>query len=60
MHNLYIQNLKKIGIDAQIRTVDAAQYQARVNDFDYDVVSSLTPQTASPAMSNGYVGFESS
>ena len=48
VHNLYIQNLKKIGIDAQIRTVDAAQYQARVNDFDYDVVSSLTPQTASP------------
>ncbi|MDR6432679.1 extracellular solute-binding protein [Brucella pseudogrignonensis] len=48
VHNLYIQNLKKIGIDARIRTVDAAQYQARLNDFDYDVISSVTAQTASP------------
>ncbi|MFD1198212.1 extracellular solute-binding protein [Brucella gallinifaecis] len=48
VHNLYIQNLKKIGIDARIRTVDAAQYQARVNDFDYDVISALTPQSDSP------------
>lgn len=48
VHNLYIQNLKKIGIDAQIRTVDAAQYQARVNDFDYDVISAVTPQSDSP------------
>ncbi|MBC8716314.1 extracellular solute-binding protein [Ochrobactrum sp. Marseille-Q0166] len=48
VHNLYIQNLKKIGIDARIRTVDAAQYQARVNDFDYDVISAVTPQSDSP------------
>ncbi|WP_343313191.1 extracellular solute-binding protein [Brucella sp. BE17] len=48
VHNLFIQNLKRIGIDARVRIVDAAQYQARVNDFDYDVISSLIAQTASP------------
>lgn len=48
IHNLFIQNLKKIGIDARIRTVDPAQYQARVNDFDYDVIVGSIAQTASP------------
>lgn len=48
VHNLFIQNLKRIGIDARVRIVDAAQYQARVNDFDYDVIVSSIAQTASP------------
>jgi len=44
----YIQNLRKIGIDASQRSVDPAQYQKRVEDFDFDVVvdrkgMSLTP-----------------
>lgn len=46
----YVQNLKKMGVDASLRVVDAAQYQARQEDFDYDVVPgrfvmSLTPGT---------------
>ncbi|MBC2884088.1 ABC transporter substrate-binding protein [Ochrobactrum sp. CM-21-5] len=48
VHNLFIQNLKKIGINARIRTVDPAQYQARVNDFDFDVIVSSLPQSGSP------------
>ena len=44
----YIKNLGLLGIKAQSRMVDAAQYQARVKDFDFDVTAtrfgaSLTP-----------------
>lgn len=43
-----IQNLRKMGVDASLRVVDAAQYQARQEAFDYDIVPgrfvmSLTP-----------------
>ncbi len=44
----YIQNLKRIGIDASLRIVDPAQYQSRVNDFDYDVISTVIGQSHSP------------
>ena len=44
----YVKNLKLLGVNATIRTVDEAQYQARTESYDYDVVSSrfmagLTP-----------------
>lgn len=44
----YVKNLKLIGINASIRTVDEAQYQDRSKNYDYDVISSrfmagLTP-----------------
>jgi microcin C transport system substrate-binding protein len=44
----YIQNLRKIGIDATHRTIDPAQYKHRVDAFDFDIVvdrkgMSLTP-----------------
>lgn len=35
----FMQNLKKAGIDATIRIVDSAQYQVRVDDFDFDLIS---------------------
>ena len=44
----YIQNLKRIGIDARLRIVDTAQYVSRVNDFDFDVVSQVFAQSHSP------------
>lgn len=34
----YIRNLKLLGIEATARTVDAAQFQSRLNDFDFDLV----------------------
>jgi len=34
-----VQNLKKVGIDASMRLVDTAQFQVRMDDFDYDMVS---------------------
>jgi microcin C transport system substrate-binding protein len=33
------QNLRKLGIAAQSRIVDAAQYKSRTEDFDFDVVT---------------------
>ncbi len=44
----YVKNLKLLGINATIRTVDEAQYQSRRESYDYDVISSrfmagLTP-----------------
>jgi len=35
----YIKNLKLIGIDARMRMVDAAQYQQRLKDFDFDITT---------------------
>ncbi len=35
----FVENLKRLGIDAGIRRVDPAQYQNRVKDYDYDVVT---------------------
>ena len=44
----YVKNLRLLGINASIRTVDDAQYQERQKNYDYDVISSrfmagLTP-----------------
>ena len=38
--NPMIRNLETLGIRATLRQVDAAQYQALTNDYDFDVVSS--------------------
>jgi microcin C transport system substrate-binding protein len=44
----YIQNLRKIGVDATHRTIDPAQYKHRTDAYDFDIVvdrkaMSLTP-----------------
>ncbi|MDL2406712.1 extracellular solute-binding protein [Rhizobium calliandrae] len=44
----YVQNLKKIGIDARVRTVDSSQYINRVRSFDYDMIWSVWAQTLNP------------
>jgi microcin C transport system substrate-binding protein len=35
----YIKNLKAIGIDASMRRVDAAQYEQRMKEFDFDLTT---------------------
>ncbi len=35
----FMVNLRKLGIDAQIRVVDSAQYTSRLNDFDFDITT---------------------
>ncbi len=44
----YIQNLKRLGVKAKLRIVDSSQYQARVEDFDYDIITSTFAQSESP------------
>jgi len=44
------QNLKKLGIDAQSRIVDAAQLKSREESFDFDVVASALSGTVTPGV----------
>lgn len=56
----YIASLKKIGVDARIRTVDASQYTNRVRSFDYDMIWNVWAQTLNPGNEQaGYWGSSS-
>ncbi|MBU2583646.1 MAG: extracellular solute-binding protein [Alphaproteobacteria bacterium] len=44
----YIEDLKKIGIDARARLVDSSQYQRRLENFDFDSVTATFSQSHSP------------
>ena len=56
----YQQELKKIGIDFQIRPVDTAQYENRVRSRDYDIMYSGWAQSMSPGNEQiEYFGSES-
>lgn len=45
----FIKNLERIGVKARIRTlVDAAQYQNRLIEFDYDMIVGSFPESYSP------------
>ena len=42
------KNLEKLGVDARVRLVDSAQYQNRINEFDFDVAVTNFVSTLSP------------
>jgi microcin C transport system substrate-binding protein len=44
----FIRNLKRLGIDANFRVVDAAQYQSRTDAYDFDVVVRRYSMGATP------------
>ena len=44
----YIRNLKRLGIDARVRTVDSSQYRRRVDSYDFDVIVHGVGQSLSP------------
>jgi microcin C transport system substrate-binding protein len=44
----YIRDLEKLGIQGNIRVVDAAQYVERVQSFNFDVFSRVLSNTLSP------------
>ena len=46
--NPFVENLKRLGIDATIRTVDASQYQNRMEQFDFDMTTLRYGQSTSP------------
>ena len=43
-----VQNLARLGINGKIRTVDNAQYQNRLDEFDFDIIVLARGQSLSP------------
>ncbi len=41
-------NLEKLGIEVTVRTIDSAQYQKRIETFDFDMVVQTFSQSLSP------------
>jgi microcin C transport system substrate-binding protein len=44
----FVKNLERLGVAARVRTVDAAQYQKRIDEYDFDMVVSVWRQSLSP------------
>lgn len=44
----YTRQLKPLGIAAHVRIVDSAQYQARLTNYDYDMIQMTWPSSLSP------------
>jgi microcin C transport system substrate-binding protein len=47
-HGPYLKNLATLGIDATFRLVDAVQYRARLEDFDFDMTIERFSMSATP------------
>nr|WP_328804999.1 extracellular solute-binding protein [Stappia albiluteola] len=50
----YQRQLKLIGVEMTLRSVDAAQYQKRRQDYDFDVVVASWPASLSPGNEQSY------
>src|SRR5262249_43283376 len=44
----FVKNLERLGVSARVRTVDTAQYQNRLDTFDFDMIVAVWPQSLSP------------
>ena len=44
----YARNLERLGIEADVRVVDASQYRERTDQFDFDMISGIWGQSESP------------
>jgi microcin C transport system substrate-binding protein len=44
----YKRNLERLGIEVEVRLVDAAQYRRRTDDYDYDMIVGSWGQSESP------------
>ena len=44
----FVDNLKRVGVDASIRLVDPSQYQKRTEEFEFDVTIRALSYAASP------------
>lgn len=47
----YVENLRSLGIDAWLNSIDSAQYEVRTRnpDYDFDVTGSFTPTSYVPS-----------
>jgi len=50
----FAQSLKRLGIEASVRTVDDTQYQARVQKFDFDMIVHGFGESLSPGNEQRY------
>lgn len=50
----YIRNLKRLGIEARLRSVDPTQYKNRTDSFDYDMIVNIWGQSTSPGNEQRY------
>lgn len=46
----YIKNLRQLGVDAEMRTIDAAQLQERVKNYDFDITIARMPMAPTPGV----------
>jgi microcin C transport system substrate-binding protein len=44
----FVKNLERLGVSARVRTVDSAQYEYRMKQFDFDMTVGLFQQSLSP------------
>ena len=44
----FVKNLERLGVSARVRTVDSAQYEHRMKQFDFDMTVGLFSQSLSP------------
>jgi microcin C transport system substrate-binding protein len=44
----FVENLKRLGVSARVRTVDSAQYEYRLKHFDFDMTVAVFAQSLSP------------
>lgn len=55
----YVENLKRVGINATLRRIDPAQYERRAKEFDYDVIGTRFVMRLTPGVElKGYFGSE--
>jgi microcin C transport system substrate-binding protein len=52
IYNPWIETMRAVGINASLRLVDPAQYQARTNTFDFDIAGMALSWTATPTSSS--------
>ena len=50
----YVRNLKRLGITAVMRAVDASQYKNRIDHYDYDMIVHVWGQSTSPGNEQRY------
>ncbi len=46
--NPYVENLRKLGVDASLSTIDSAQYTDRTRKFDFDMITDQLPTGYEP------------
>ncbi len=44
----FIKNLSRLGVTATLRTVDTSQYERRMDTYDFDMTTTVFPQSLSP------------